>query len=507
MNSLSAETWAWIIFITIVGICFHVKFNEKAIAYGPAILTTLGICATFLGISLGLYHFDVNNIEQSLPNLLSGLRTVFWASFAGVFGALTIKFRYYLSSSHKKSSDIDYPIPHPQDLAPLLQGIQKALTGNEETSLVSQLKLLRQDFKDSSKEIKDSFKTELGAFRAENNNNLHKLEMAQNEAIKKLSEMGSKSLIEALQNVIQDFNHKLTEQFGENFKELNNAVGKLLDWQENYKNHIEQMTQTYQAICQSTETATQSYQQLVDKSEVFTQVAGDLSGLLTALESQKNTLIRTLESLGTLLTRASSSLPEIENKVMELTDQLSRAVQENQKTINQSLSENTALHKVAIEKVGEDLNQTTHSLQEKLAHVVAEISRQIVDSTQNTTRNLESAISKVGEQMNSATSGFIDSSSAQQREVHQAVTESIKQMRTATEEVGRDLTQLNQEFKGFIENTRTQVATLDKALSEELTRSLNSLGQQLTSLSEKFARDYSPLTEELRKVVQLANHR
>jgi len=41
-----------------------------------------------------------------------------------------------------------------------------------------------------------------------------------------MAENNSKALIEALQEVIRDFNAKINEQFGENFKQLNEAVGK-----------------------------------------------------------------------------------------------------------------------------------------------------------------------------------------------------------------------------------------------------------------------------------------
>jgi hypothetical protein len=49
------------------------------------------------------------------------------------------------------------------------------------------------------------------------------------------------------------------------------------------------------------------------------------------------------------------------------------------------------------------------------------------------------------------------------------------------------------------------VKTLDTALQEELTKSLQTLGRQLSSLSEKFVNDYAPLTDRLREVVRQAN--
>ena len=53
-------------------------------------------------------------------------------------------------------------------------------------------------------------------------------------------------MIEALENVIKDFNQKITEQFGENFKQLNEAVGALLDWQKEYKEQVSLLTQTFE---------------------------------------------------------------------------------------------------------------------------------------------------------------------------------------------------------------------------------------------------------------------
>jgi chromosome segregation ATPase len=48
------------------------------------------------------------------------------------------------------------------------------------------------------------------------------------------------------------------------------------------------------------------------------------------------------------------------------------------------------------------------------------------------------------------------------------------------------------------------LAVLDKGLETELTKALNSLAGSLAALSERFVRDYQPLTERLREVVRLA---
>lgn len=45
-------------------------------------------------------------------------------------------------------------------------------------------------------------------------------------------------ILDALEMVVKDFNKNLTEQFGDNFKQLNESVKSMIVWQENYKTQI-----------------------------------------------------------------------------------------------------------------------------------------------------------------------------------------------------------------------------------------------------------------------------
>jgi len=44
---------------------------------------------------------------------------------------------------------------------------------------------------------------------------------------------------------------------------------------------------------------------------------------------------------------------------------------------------------------------------------------------------------------------------------------------------------------------------LDDAMEDELTKALTTFGYQLSSLSEKFVQDYTPLTERLKELVHV----
>jgi biopolymer transport protein ExbB/TolQ len=60
------------------------KINPYIFESIPQVFPTIGILGTFIGIAVGLWSFDVNNIETSIPALLQGLKTAFIASIFGI---------------------------------------------------------------------------------------------------------------------------------------------------------------------------------------------------------------------------------------------------------------------------------------------------------------------------------------------------------------------------------------------------------------------------------------
>jgi hypothetical protein len=313
---------------------FHCRFSHKTVANGPTLLTTAGIFATFVGIAMGLAEFDASNIQASVPNLLAGLKTAFWASVAGVGGALTLKFRDHAIGVHASPEAVKTADEvTAADLAAHLGNIHRALVGSEEGSLISQVKLSRQD----------------------TNDRLDTLKAAQTEALAKLSEMGSKALVEALRDVIRDFNQKISEQFGDNFKELNVAVSRLLTWQEQYRTHVEATVQKLDEIGRVTAKATADYAQVVEQSRAFAQTAAHMQTILAGLEAEKQQLVTVSGELGKLLQAAAGSLPAVERKFIELSTQLANSVSEHQRIVGEALSQNSATLRSTVESVTEQL--------------------------------------------------------------------------------------------------------------------------------------------------------
>jgi hypothetical protein len=384
LQTLPIPTQVFLAFIGILFVAFHLKYNERTAIYGPTILTTTGILATFVGISLGLAQFDSTQIDRSVPELLAGLRTAFLASVFGVFGALTLKLRQFFFAKQADAEHVPQDVTA-GDLALLLRGIHQALVGQDESTLVSQLKLSRQDA----------------------NDRLDALKKAQQEALQKLSEMSSKAVVEALRDVIRDFNQKITEQFGENFKHLNLAVGKLLEWQQTYKAEMEASAVRHEKVVATMQIASDHYSTLVDKAESFTRVSTDLSTVLEGLETQRVHLAAMLEGLANLLRAASGSLPQIEKKMLDLTQQLTNAVTQSQQEVGRALSENSVQIRSTLAAANQEMLRNNQEMNRQVAELIGKTKEQVLVLDKALSEELQKSLESLGRQLAALSEKFV----------------------------------------------------------------------------------------------------
>ena len=128
-----------------------------------------------------------------------------------------------------------------------LSSIQKALTGDGETTLLTQLIKLRTGFSDKLDDLQDTLR-----------GSLDKLAISFDNFAQTMTENNSSALIEALEEVMRDFNSKINEQFGDNFKQLNEAVGQILVWQEQYQSQMTQLAEEFSIAAASIDSSKQS---------------------------------------------------------------------------------------------------------------------------------------------------------------------------------------------------------------------------------------------------------
>jgi len=115
------------------------------------------------------------------------------------------------------------------------------------------------------------------------------------QAIDVLSKGATEEIIKALETVISDFNKNLTEQFGENFKELNSAIDNLLKWQEQHKEIIEKDGTLLKEIRNSLATSGDTIEEIAKRNDEVRKVYDQLKSLIETYDFQVSSINKQLE--------------------------------------------------------------------------------------------------------------------------------------------------------------------------------------------------------------------
>lgn len=200
----------------------------------PSLSVSIGIFGTFWGIFLGLANFDSSNIAESVPALLDGMKTAFYTSLLGMSISLVLKFFYNIIDdiTSKSSTNIEvclqniecYSKETNQLILQLNETIGRCFHSDEEYSLVSQVKLIRQELIDGRRETKNAF----------------------SQFTEQFSKMASESLVAELKGVVDKFNAMLNDLVSQSFQDLKDSTIRLNTWQAEYK---ETITKNHENLC------------------------------------------------------------------------------------------------------------------------------------------------------------------------------------------------------------------------------------------------------------------
>lgn len=278
-----------ILIVVIAGVwwIFHSNYDVFARTYGSEILVTLGIAGCFLGILFGLLKFDAQNVEKSIPDLIEGIRLSFIASLFGIVSSLLLRV-----SKKGKSPTLNTKSPEgatTADMVALQSELNDGLIGDNKESLVSQFKIFAETM-------------------AENN-------------------------IKALEKVVNDFNKNLTEQFGENFKQLNFAVKDLVVWQRQYKEELEEMkgaigtlVSSYKKTSDGMEAAAKNLQAITTSLSAFSETAKGIENVVKVMDEQVKTIYEQQKSTATAFDKVKEIAPTVERVMGDYLGQLQKAL-------------------------------------------------------------------------------------------------------------------------------------------------------------------------------------
>ena len=134
----------------------------------PQFLISLGILGTFYGIFLGLIEFNASKINESILNLIDGLKLAFITSIVGIGSAIILRvIRQALPKQQEEQEEITAEDIHFQ-----LTQLINAINSDSDTSLGSQIQKMRSETNDNLKNLNKSF-TEFAEKMAEDLLNGH----------------------------------------------------------------------------------------------------------------------------------------------------------------------------------------------------------------------------------------------------------------------------------------------------------------------------------------------
>lgn len=273
-----------------------------------------------------------------------------------------------------------------------------------------------------------------------------------------LTKSATEEVILALNQLIKDFNHQLTEQFGENFKQLNQAVFGLIKWQENYKQQLEQMQVQYQNHTNAVAATQQAIENIHDNLSHIAHhtqsIPDSMERLAAAIElshTQIDTLQHHLAAFADMKDKAVAALPSLSEQIdamLQGMDDASQQLTEQFHQIHQSIKAQPSI-----------MQSTTQELKNTLERLVGQLEIDIKNITEKHASNIK------------------------------------EQMNQLSNIAAQTLEDISNSIEGQINNFNT-------AEAKKIESDLQQMGSALISMTSQFTKDYKELVNHMNDIIR-----
>jgi len=515
-NFVNSVILILMVIVFALGLWFTKKDQHNDfVHYVPTLLTTMGIFGTFLGIVLGLLDFDQSNIESSIPPLLAGLKTAFITSLLGIFSSLIFKTLSTFSFLKPELEEGVIEYATPEDILQAMntqiaevKELKNAIVGDEELSLLSELKMLREDANNNTQLLIENNQNQAEQQAILFTQFSEKLWGQLGNFADTLSKSATKQVIDALRHVISDFNHNLTEQFGDNFKQLNQAVANLLDWQKNYKEQLEDMRKQYAHGVESIALSESSLTQITEQLKSIPETMVGLKDVMDINQHQLSELERHLEVFTEMREKATDAFPQMQKQVQATVDDISAAVDVASKHYNTLLTESDDYIQKHITTSNDLLDQFSTEAEKGLNNVnglnstIADMIKTLVDDAKEMTSTMRNANQSLVTDTEQVRDTVIKSADKLQLKLAEVIDEvALQQVNQAKRTFDAMEDQIKQQGGIAGEVVDTQLKLIDTAMQKEINRVMSEMGLALAQVSGKFVEDYIKLTKAMDEII------
>lgn len=342
---------------------FLQKFTPKYVRSAPTIFTTAGILGTFVGISVALFRFNPSDLQRSLPEFLSGMKTAFYISLMGVGASLLIKLRYAIweiPAAHRSQS----PDPGSELIRHQLT-LHGLLSGGE------------------SEEAKKPLSQLLVEMKQENREGLRGIQETLSHYLSQMAENNSRALVDALESVMESFQERINESTSSSMKDLAKAVKEIVLWQESYREAMPVITKELLEVAGSMQEIGASQKAFADQATIFRQFFEKQGELLLKMDSERGRVENALSAFMKVMASMEKTLPVLDSSLREFVTSTANGVKSQTEAI---LSQ--------MEKASEAMTQN--------------IDKNRVDFERALQRELTLSITGLGQQLASLSEKFVE---------------------------------------------------------------------------------------------------
>lgn len=271
---------------------------EKAYQTAARIILLLGILFTFMGISRALLNFDVQDIDGSVINLLSGLKTAFYSS---VLGMILASFtRFVLETRAEKSLQND-PTNWSEEFSAGF-GHVKSLRTNIDT-LTERVQQIRHHL-ESSKNVLEQTRLvpgvseplppllELIHYQRSLHQTLEEINARDAQQSQTLQEYlaernqeATEHMITAMTEIVEQLEAAIRQELGESFATFRDTISEMKDMLDAHQNQL-------LLDAQSRATAAEGIEHV---TTVMQSMAPVLNNYSSTMETLQNTLTLSVE--------------------------------------------------------------------------------------------------------------------------------------------------------------------------------------------------------------------
>ncbi|APJ02777.1 hypothetical protein [Silvanigrella aquatica] len=342
---------------------FRNNFDNFTESHAPEVLTTIGIAGCFIGLIIGFFPIakmsllenENADIFSKIPAIISSVTLSFISSAIGIIFSLLIKFQ------HKKISDRKKLNSEKNKLEILIEEIQllnKNILYSSNYSLIEEFKSFRKEKNEQSADLKKMIEIKIDQL-------IENFKIFSNHLV----ENNINAIVKALNEVVKDFNSKITGQFGENFKELNYAVKDLVVWQNQYKDELAIMRLSQQQAVEDLSNAAKSLTDIVSNTKILSQISNEFQAMIVQLKANFDGTSESQKNFYEILTSMKNVIPGFTKNTNDLifdldlnVKQLFANIESHEKNLVLNLQKNqTEMKDILIESIKAN-NQEISSL-------------------------------------------------------------------------------------------------------------------------------------------------